>query len=165
MRTHAEAFLKDVATRPDSPETGVAHRVAGDTCHFAGEYREARDHFERALALFQPGRDDDLAFRFGPDPGIGAMVCLAITSWPLGDIERANSLIERMQTRIAHLTHVGTLAFGRMHAAAFELMRGDPARAAPNVLELVRLGRGTNSLCIARSGSDASRNCAAAHAR
>ena len=30
-----------------------------------------------------------------------------------------------MQTRIADLTHVGTLAYGRMHAALFELMRGD----------------------------------------
>ena len=92
MRAHSQAFLNDVAARPDSPGAGVAHRVAGDTCHFAGEYREARDHFERALALFQPGRDDDLAFRFGPDPGIGAMVWLAITSWPLGDVERAISL-------------------------------------------------------------------------
>ena len=47
----------------------------------------------------------------------------------------------RMQTRIAHLTHVGTLAFGRKHAAVFELMRADQARPMPNLLELVRLGR------------------------
>ena len=46
-----------------------------------------------------------------------------------------------MQTRIAGLTHVGTLAVGRMHAALFELMRGDHARVAPNVFELVRLAR------------------------
>ena len=39
----------------------------------------------------------------------------------------------------ADLTHVGTLASGRMHAALFELMRGDRARAAPNALELARL--------------------------
>ena len=38
-------------------------------------------------------------------------------------------------------THVGTLAFGRMHAALFELMRGDHARAAPNAFELARLAR------------------------
>ena len=31
-------------------------------------------HLERALALFQPGRDDDLAFRFGPDAGVAAML-------------------------------------------------------------------------------------------
>ena len=68
MRAHAAAFLSDVEARPDSPEAGVAHRAAGITCWFAGEYREARDHLERALALFQPGRDDDLAFRFGHGP-------------------------------------------------------------------------------------------------
>ena len=63
MRAHAADFLNDIAARPNSPEAGVAHRAAGTTCWFAGEYREARDHLERALALFQPGRDDDLAFR------------------------------------------------------------------------------------------------------
>ena len=96
---------------------------------------------ERALALFQPGRDDDLAFRFGQDPGVAAMVYLAIALWPLGEVDRAISLVDRMQTRIAGLTHVGTLAFGRMHAAMFELMRGDHARAAPNAFELARLAR------------------------
>ena len=89
MRAHAAAFLGDVEARPDSPEAGVAHRAAGITCWFAGEYREARDHLERALALFQPGRDDDLAFRFGPDAGVLAMHYLALTLWPLGEsIER-----------------------------------------------------------------------------
>ncbi len=141
MRAHAAACLSDVEARPDSPEAGVAHRAAGMTCWFAGEYREARDHFETSLALFQPGRDDDLAFRFGVDPGVAAMVWLAIASWPLGEVDRGISLMDRMQTRIATLTHVGTLALGRMHAAMFELMRGEHARAAQNAFELVRLTR------------------------
>ena len=139
MRANTAAFLNDVEASPDSPEAGVAHRAAGLTCWFAGEYREARDHFERALALFQPGRDDELAFRFGLDPGVAAMVCLAIASWPLGDVDRAISLIDRMQTRMADLTHVGTLAYCKMYAALFELMRGDYLRAARNVFELARL--------------------------
>ena len=113
MRAHAEAFLGDVEARPNSPEASVAHRAAGMTCWFAGEYREARDHLERALALFQPGRDDDLAFRFAWDPGVAAMASLAIASWALGEVDRAISLIDRMQTRIAGLTHVGTLAVGQ----------------------------------------------------
>ena len=141
MRAHAAAFLSDVEARPDSPEAGVAHRAAGTTCWFAGEYREARDHLERALALFQPGRDDDLAFRFGYDAGVGAIALLAIASWPLGEVDRAISLIDRMQTRIAHLTHVGTLAVGRIYAAGFELMRCDQMRVAPNAFELARLAR------------------------
>ena len=141
MRAHAEAFLNDAEARPDLPEAGVAHRAAGVTSWFAGEYREARAHFEQALALFQPGRDDDLAFRFGADPGVGAMAYLTIASWSLGEVDRAISLIDRMQTRIADLTHVGTLAFGRMHTALFEMMRGDRPRAASNAFELARLAR------------------------
>jgi len=39
MRAHASAFLSDVQARPDSPEASVAHRAAGISCWFAGEYR------------------------------------------------------------------------------------------------------------------------------
>src|SRR5580704_11913230 len=74
MRAYAEAFLSDIEARPDSPEAGVARRIAGTTHWFAGEYCEARDHLEHALAMFQPGRDDDLAFRFGQDVGVAAML-------------------------------------------------------------------------------------------
>ena len=141
MRAHAAAFLSDVAAKPDSPEAGVAHRTAGITCWFAGEYREARDHLERALDLFQPGRDDDQTFRFGLDPGIATMVNLANASWPLGEIDRAISLIERAELRSADFTHAGVRAFARMHSALFDLMRRDHARAAPKAFELVQLAR------------------------
>ena len=47
--------------RPNSPVAGFAHRATVTTCWFAGEYREAQDHLG-TCALFQPGRDDDLAF-------------------------------------------------------------------------------------------------------
>jgi hypothetical protein len=67
MKAHAKTFLGDVEAKPDSPEAGVAHRAAGLTHWFAGDYAEARKHLERALTLFQPGRDDDQAFRFGND--------------------------------------------------------------------------------------------------
>jgi hypothetical protein len=56
MRAYAAAFLADVEARLDSPETAVAHRVAGLTCWFAGEYREARDHFSRAGRRLRPAR-------------------------------------------------------------------------------------------------------------
>ena len=144
MREHSAAFLSDVEASPDSPEAGVAHRAAGNTCWFAGEYAQARDHLERALALFQPGRDDDLAFRFGHDAGVGAMLYLAITLWPLGDVTRSIALVESARERLESITHVGTRAQGTCHVALFELMRGDHARATPNAFELVRLAREYN---------------------
>jgi hypothetical protein len=136
MRTHAAVFLRDVEARPDSPEAGVACRIAGMTHWFAGEYVGAREHLERALALFQPGRDDDLAFRFGQDAGVGAMLYLALALWPLGDIERAVSLVRDAEARIAGHPHIVTRAYGKWQ---FELMRGDLSRAASNAAELSRL--------------------------
>ena len=137
MRTHAAAFLAGVSARPNSAEAGVMHRVQGITHHFAGEYVQALRELERALALFQPGRDDDLAFRFPPDSGVAAMIYLAFVSWPLGEVDRAVSLVQRMKTRIAGLSHATTLAHGASLAALFALMRGDlraPGRAFPNSL-------------------------------
>jgi hypothetical protein len=142
MRAHAAVFLCDVEATPDSGEAGVAHRVQGITHQFAGAYVEARHHLERALALFRPGRDDDLAFRFGHDAGVAAMVYLSMVLWPLGEVDRAISLIDRMQTRIAGTSHVGTHGMGKTHAALFELMRGHRARAALHALELADIVRG-----------------------
>ena len=139
MRVQAAAFLADVEGRPNSPEAGVAHRVQGTTHWFAGEFVEARDHLQRALALFQPGHDDDLAFRFGHDAGVGAMGLLAFALWPLGEVDRAVLHIERMRARIASLTNANTLAFGTMFTALFAMMRDDRSRARRSVSELTRI--------------------------
>ena len=141
MRAHAAAFLGHVETRPESAEAGIAHRIVGSTHWFAGEYVEAQEHLEWALALFQPGRDDDLAFRFGQDPGVAAMLNLAITLWPIGDVGRAVSLVGAGEARIAALAHAHTRVYGNNHAAMFELMRGNYSRAVPRAIEVARLAR------------------------
>ncbi len=124
MRRHAATFLHDVKRRPDSPEAGVGHRIVGVTLWVAGKYTEAREHLERALTLFQPGRDDELALRFGHDAGVAAMLCLAMTLWPLGELERAISQVNAALERTEALPDARTRAYARMHAAVFELMRG-----------------------------------------
>ena len=143
MRTHAAAFLAGACGEThDPPEAGVAHRVVGTThCFARGEYAEAREHLERALTLFQPGRDDDLAFRFGQDAGVAAMCYLAIASWPLGNVGRAVSLVNGAHERLASVAHIGTRPYAKLHAAMFELMRGRRARAAENGSETARLAR------------------------
>ena len=141
MRIRAADFLRDVAAGPDSAEAGVAHRVLGVTHWFAGEYANAHDNLERALALFQPARDDDLAFRFGQDAGVTAMLWFALTLWPLGRVERAASLVADAQARVAGLTHIQTHMFGKLAAALFALMRGDLSQTDSNASELGHLAR------------------------
>jgi predicted ATPase len=69
------------------------------------------------------------------------MAYLAFALWPLGEIDRAVSLVERMNARIAGLTHANTLALGTMHAAMFALMSRDRSRARTRVSELVQILR------------------------
>ena len=141
MRTHAAAFMRDVEARPDSSEAGIAHRVQGMTHYFAGEFVEAVRELERALALFEPGRDDDLAVRFPPDPGVASMIYLAFAWWALGEAGRAASFLDRKRSRIAELSHAPMLALGAALAAFFALMRGDRPRARTSVSELARIVR------------------------
>ena len=141
MKAHVAAFFRDVETRPDLPEVSVAHRIVGTTHWYAGEYVEARDHLERALASFRPARDDDLAFRFGHDVGVVGMLYLAFTLWPLGEVERAVSLVGNAQARAAGLTHIVTRAVCEVFAAMFELMRGSLSHTAVNAVELARIAR------------------------
>jgi predicted ATPase len=139
MRAHAAAFLADVEGGPHAPEAGVAYRAQGITHWFAGEYVRAREHLERALSLFEPGRDDDLAFRFGYDAGASAMAYLAFASWSLGDVGRARFLIESIKARIESVAHAGSRASGTALVAHFELMRGDSSRVPQHAKELARL--------------------------
>ena len=141
MRELADTFLREVERRPDLPEAGIARRGKGVTHLYAGEYVEARGHLERALAAFDPARDGDLTFRFGHDAGIGAMANLARALWPLGEVDRARGIVERMTTRLADIGHVATLAYAALMAAMFELMRRNSARAEPHARTLARLAR------------------------
>jgi len=131
MREPAQAFLRDVKQHSHSPEAGVAHRIYGVTQWVAGDFIEGRSHLEKALAIFNPERDRDLAFRFGQDVGVSAMVYLAIALWPLGEVERARELIDAATRRIAILGHLATSTFGLMHSAMCEIIARNVDSAAP----------------------------------
>ncbi len=127
----AQAFLHDVESWPCSPEAGVAHRAYGVTQWFTGNYVEARSHLEQAVAIFDPERDRDLAFRFGQDVGVSAMVYSAIVLWPLGEVDRAREFADATAARIAKLGHLATSTYGLMHSAMFEIIGRKVDRAAP----------------------------------
>ena len=95
---------EDVAADPICPRPASPSAQSGSRVGSPESIAKRADHLERALALFQPGRDDDLAFRFGWDAGVGAMIYLALVLWPLGDVERAVSLVRDAEARIAGLS-------------------------------------------------------------
>jgi predicted ATPase len=141
MKEMAAAFVSDVESRPHAPEAGVAHRINGVTKWLAGDFSGAKSDYEKALAIFDPARDGDLAFRFGQDPGVGALAYQSLTLWPLGQVDAAIQSIEAVKKRVAGLSHIGTIAYAKMHAAVFELMRSEYVEAAPHARSLAELAR------------------------
>jgi class 3 adenylate cyclase len=125
-------MLKDVELSPDSPESCVAHRLYGATQWVLGNYLNARDHLEQAVALTNPERDHELAFRFGIDLGVIARVCLTLALWPLGEVDRARTVAEEAVALATRTDHAPTLAYLHFYLAWFEMLRGDPTRSKPH---------------------------------
>jgi class 3 adenylate cyclase/predicted ATPase len=139
MRELAETFLNDASRRKGSAELGVAHRIYGLTRWFQGDFVGARSHLEEALSIYDPERDRDIAYRFGQDEGVSAMVYLALILWPLGEVARARKLIEDGLRLAVERGHVHTTAYGYGYKVIFETIRRDPARAIPPAQELLGL--------------------------
>jgi tetratricopeptide (TPR) repeat protein len=58
LRAIAEVVLRDIEGKPPSPEAAVAHRLAGTTEWYLGNFELARAHLEQALAMFDPRASD-----------------------------------------------------------------------------------------------------------
>ena len=141
MRDIAEIIKREIEARPGSPEAGVAARLNGTTDWFAGNFADARVSLECALAIFDPERDSDLAFRFAQDLGVSITAYLALVLWPLGEVDRARKVAEEMVARATRIGHVGAAVYGHFHFAMFEMMRRNPAGAAPHIEALIDLAR------------------------
>ena len=55
---------------------------------------------------------------------------MGVVFWLLGEVVRAAELFQEIGASIPHVSHVGTIAQGNLHAAMFEVMRGNHVRAA-----------------------------------
>jgi class 3 adenylate cyclase/predicted ATPase len=140
MQELARAFLRNVEGRPELPETGVAHRICGMTSWFAGDFIDARQHFEHALACYDEERDRPLAFRFGQDLAVPASGFLALTLLPLGSGDGAR-LVEETIAHALRTKHAPTIAYAFVHASFFETMRRDRPRSVPYVRAYLDLAR------------------------
>ena len=140
MRQTAAAFLRETQHRPRSPEAGVAHRIAGLTSLYFGDYTEARTRIEESLDILDSERDRDLAFRFGQDQVAAALIYLALTLWPLGDVDKARQFADRALDQAAKSANVPTLIYVNYHLCLFEAMRRDPLRTSPLAEAILDLG-------------------------
>jgi predicted ATPase len=75
-----------------------AHHVLGETLYLQGELLAAREHLERAIALYDPQQHDALGLLYGLDPGVVSLSYAAWTAGLLGYAEQALTSVQRALT-------------------------------------------------------------------
>ena len=125
----ASAFLREAEEAQRVTEAGVARRNLAWLNYYRGNFVEARTHCERALAACDPEHEEEARERYGEYTGIVATSCLALTSWQLGEVERAHELIETANCRATELGHFSSMAISLGLRSVLEILRGDAVAA------------------------------------
>ena len=130
MRDIAEIIKREVEGRPGSPEAASLLASRAPRTGLRRNFRRARAHLECALAIFDPERDSDLAFRSAPTRrSITAYLALPLAI--RRDRSGAESRRGDWRARPKSATSAPPYT-GHFHFAMFEMITRDRAGAAPH---------------------------------
>jgi hypothetical protein len=135
-REITETFLREAERGARTTEYGVGRRLLGCMCFWRGDFIEAQANLVEALSIYDPERDREARFGFGPDYGAAVRAYLATTKWLLGEVGPGRALIEEAVPHATETGHVSTLVHIYFYKAHFEIVRGD-AGAARRAAEIV----------------------------
>lgn len=135
----AAAFLADVECQPPMPELGMAHRALGTTLWTMGALARARQHLQRAVEIHDPKRDLAVGLRHGLDPGVGAIMQLAVVQWEFGEVARAVALASRGLDLAIETTHTLSIAFAHGWRTLLAALRNDGSGTLRSAKALVDL--------------------------
>jgi predicted ATPase len=119
----------------------LAHRALGLSLFLMGELAQAREHFIQGAALYDPQQHRTLAFAYGQDPGVGALLYDAWALWILGYPDQALRRSHEACTLAEDLAHPHTLAYGFAQLAMFHQYRRDREEARRHAEAATRVSR------------------------
>jgi class 3 adenylate cyclase/tetratricopeptide (TPR) repeat protein len=108
----------------DSTSEMLAYRCLGSTLFTSGQFLEARDHLERAIALGNKAAGGSLASSYAVDPAIAAQLILAWDLWILGFPGLARGSVLQALDQALSRAHPYTVAFAHYVTSAVHLLRG-----------------------------------------
>jgi predicted ATPase len=111
------------------------------TSWYKGDFSEARQRLEQALAIDDSARHREPILHFNLDVTSTAMVFLPLVLWPLGLLDHAASFVEKAVSSALETSHIPSIALVYLYAADFEMIRRDRSRTAPLVQALLGLAR------------------------
>jgi hypothetical protein len=114
--------------------------LLGASAAFTGEFSAARERFEHALSIYDPGAHGP---GFGFDPGAASAAYLSWVNWHLGDLEGANTYADQALAVAESGRHAPTLAMVLSWLIFYAACRHD-------VAAIVGLNARLQSVCAER---------------
>jgi predicted ATPase len=115
----------------------IGHRLVANSLMLTGDIAEARTHYDRALALYNPIEHRGLATRFGQDVGVSARSFRSNGLWMLGYPEAALADTDEALKNAREIGQAATLMFALQVTLITLLLCGNYAIANANIDELV----------------------------
>jgi predicted ATPase len=138
-RDIAEEFLRLSERLPYPGLAMRGHWALEITFTHLGNFELALDHYEKALALYDPAQHRDDSFLYALNPGV-AMPCFA--AWSLWFLGRTDEAVQRMNEAVARAVELSEpqgLAHAQLFACVFHQLRQDVELAqyyAETVIEI-----------------------------
>lgn len=97
---------------------------------FLGETATARDHAERAIGIYDPGRDHYLTYKYsGHDPGVCCRCFAGLSAWLGGEPGRARLRCEEAIGLATSLDHALSIALAHWGQSFLHILAGEPEPA------------------------------------
>ena len=135
--------LDQIATLPATPalrREEVRLQVAfANASGLTGDFISAKEHYDRALAIYDPAEDGPLTTRSGRDVGVTLLSFRSSCVWQLGYPAASRNDAERAVKNAREMGHATTLMYALSRAAISHTFCGNYAAAHAQVDELIAL--------------------------
>jgi predicted ATPase len=122
----AERLLLRAAAVTDSAPVLCGDLALATTCYWMGELLLAREHCERAIALYDPERNGSLTLMVGFDLGVVSRALAAASLWHLGYPDQARKKAEKGLVLAQTLSHPATQVIAEFCVCTLHQLAREP---------------------------------------
>ena len=137
----AERFLQLAKRQGDAGLEVMGHRMLGVQLVSRGQFVSGRQHLERAVALYDPTKHQGLAFTYGINPRVSALVTLSLTLQYLGFVDQASRAGEQGVEEARQSDHFNSLGVALHLMGRLRAFRREGAQLRDLACDLIALSR------------------------
>jgi predicted ATPase len=136
---NGERFLERASEQNDEALTMVGHRLLGSGLIWRARTAKGRAHLERALAMFEPGRHDALAFQYSQHPKVSALSHLCLGLQHQGDLDQAMRAGREAIAEAKRQAHFNSIAYSLCFVSLLIMLRRDAEALRTTASELLTI--------------------------